>query len=70
MKKWTVKEVEYLEDYWGKSSITNISNHLNRSISSVKEKAYKLGLGNHLDASAEITLNKLFKAIFKRNIES
>ena len=70
MKKWTVKEVEYLEDYWGKSSITNISNHLNRSISSVKEKAYKLGLGNHLDASAEITLNKLFKAIFKRNIDS
>lgn len=70
MNKWTKEEVEYLEDKWGELTILSIAKNLNRTVNSIKLKAYKLGLGTHLDAGEEITLNKLFNCIYQRNTDS
>ncbi|MEH7457572.1 hypothetical protein V7183_10145 [Bacillus sp. JJ1127] len=43
---WKKEELEYLEQYWGTYSIKRMANKLGRSISAVKLKAYRIGLGD------------------------
>lgn len=62
-KKWSIEEVEYLEEKWGMTSIPSIAKHLGRSINSVKNKAYKLGLGRFIHQGEYITLHQLITAI-------
>lgn len=54
-KWWNKEEIEFLEDNWGYKSIPAIAKSLNRTISAVKAKAVKLGLGDHLDSGKYIT---------------
>lgn len=64
-KYWTEEEVHYLQEKWGTSSIKNISRRLNRSISAVRLKAFRIGLNDaklHFDG---ITLNQLAMALNK-----
>lgn len=63
MKKWTVEEVEYLQEHWGAISIPSIAKKLNRSIYAIKSKAYKTGLGRHIHHGEYVTFNQLIKAI-------
>lgn len=62
-RNWTNEEVEYLEDKWGQTSITGIAKELKRSINSVKEKAYRIGLTRHIHSGEYITYNQLLVAI-------
>ena len=48
-KFWTQEEEEILSDLWGNKPIEYIANKLNRTVSSLKNKAYQLGLGSQLD---------------------
>ena len=60
VRRWTEEEVHYLEENWGTLLIKGIANKLDRSISAVKQKAYKLGLGNYIESGDYITLHQLF----------
>lgn len=62
-KNWSIEEVEYLEEKWGMTSIPSIAKHLGRSINSVKNKAYKLGLRRFIHQGEYITLHQLISAI-------
>ena len=64
--KWTMEEFEFLKNNWGKLSKQEIAEKLNRSFSSVYIKAARIGLKNYFVYSEEITLNALYKMIYKR----
>jgi len=42
--KWTKKEIDYLQEYYGVSSLQTIAKNLNRTLNSVKIKAKRLNL--------------------------
>lgn len=48
-KKYTDRELLYLETSWGRVSVGHIASRLKRSECAIKTKAYKLGLGSPLD---------------------
>lgn len=62
-REWTEKEVDYLEDNWGKTSIPAIAKKLNRGIGSVKNKASKIGLKRFYHQGEYVTLHQLIIAI-------
>lgn len=62
-KNWTKEEIEILEDKWGTVSIPQIAKVLNRTVHSIKCKAYKIGLGTFIDSGEYVTFNKFTKAI-------
>lgn len=66
-KKWTQKELDYLDNNWGRASIPSIAKKLNRSVNAVKIKAVRRGLGCHLHSGERITLFEFCEAIGKRN---
>lgn len=53
----------YLEENWGTFSIPTIAKNLGRSVSAVKLRATKIGLGPVLEAGEYVTLNQLFVAV-------
>lgn len=62
-RKWTQKELEYLEDSWGTISIESIATNLGRTKDAVQLKANRIGLGAFLEAGDYITLNQLRKEL-------
>ena len=64
-KRWTATEYEYLEDAWGRFSLTAIAERLGRSPAAVKLKVVRNGLGAFLAAGDYITVHQLFLAIGK-----
>lgn len=56
---WTKEEVLFLEEKWGIISIPGLAKNLNRSVTAIKQKARRLGLGTHLYAREEITFSSL-----------
>lgn len=62
-KEWTKDEVDYLQDKWGVISIKGIAKHLDRNVSSVKQKAQKIGLGDPRMNFEGITVCQLAKAL-------
>lgn len=48
-RRWTKEEETLLSDLWGTESIENISKKLNRTISSIMNRVYVLGLGTQID---------------------
>lgn len=60
---WTHDEEDYLQDRWGKASISAIAKNLGRSVAAVKCHATKLGLGGVLLAGDYITLSQLICAV-------
>ena len=63
MKRWTPAEETYLQDRWGIASIPAISKKLGRSVSAVRIRAHRLGLGPALMGGEYITLNQLLFAV-------
>lgn len=57
-KVWTQEDETYLEDSWGKVSVTGIAKKLDRSPQAVKIRAGRLGLGPALMAGDYITFNQ------------
>lgn len=66
-KKWTEKEIMYLEESWGTISIKGIAKKLKRSEGAIINKARKLKLGSFVDAGDLISLNQLLIAIGQGN---
>jgi hypothetical protein len=61
IKNWTIEEVNSLEESWGKYSLSTISKRLGRTEQAIKQKAFKLGLGNPVDNYGGFTLHALSK---------
>lgn len=66
-KKWTEKEIMYLEESWGTISIKGIAKKLKRSEVAIINKARKLKLGSFVDAGDLISLSQLLIAIGQGN---
>ncbi|MCK1996815.1 hypothetical protein MPH47_06165 [Psychrobacillus psychrodurans] len=60
---WTLEELDYLEDSWGKYSIKSMAKKLGRSIEGVKQKAIKIGLDDARTHYDGITISQLSQAI-------
>lgn len=58
-KKWTDKEVQYLESHYEKRGAIPIAKKLNRSVLSVRKKAEKLGLSVTGDMLSVGTLSRM-----------
>jgi hypothetical protein len=69
-KNWTAAEVEYLEDNWGSVSLPSLAKQLERSVSAVKTKAFKLELGPYLESGDYITLNQLCIALGRKGVHT
>jgi hypothetical protein len=69
-KNWTELEVNYLEESWGAVSLGHMSRKLNRSVSSVVQKARRLGLKDALHSGDFITYNQLMKALGRGQVSS
>lgn len=61
--KWSPEDEAYLKDKWGTISIPAIANNLGRSVSAIKIRAQRLGLGPVLMSGDYITLNQLLIAV-------
>lgn len=46
---WTSEEEEILSDLWGTVSVDKIAEKLDRTVSSIKNKAFQLGLGSQME---------------------
>lgn len=66
-RRWTYGEVNYLKDKWGDVSIKSIALKLHRSISSIKQKAQRLGLTRMTEWGDYITFNQLVQIINGNN---
>lgn len=62
-RKWTEEEVVYLEERWGVVSIDVIAKKLNRTVGSVRKKAYYLKLGKWIDNIQYIKFKDLIIAL-------
>lgn len=62
-RTWTEAEHTFLRDNWGKTSLPNITKKINRSPSSILNKAARFGLGPFLESGGYISYNQLFKTI-------
>lgn len=64
-RTWTSEDIAYLEDSWGTVSIRHIAKKLGRSVSAVKQKAQRIGLGDPTLHYEGITISQLMKALDK-----
>lgn len=62
-RKWTISEIEYLENEWGSQSVPAIAKALDRTEIAITNKAWKLGLGRFTMSGDYITLYELFEAL-------
>ncbi|GKU79803.1 HTH domain-containing protein [Paenibacillus sp. L3-i20] len=62
-RQWTKEEVEFLENRWGVVSLKAIAQKLDRNMSSVKQKAEHIGLGDARMNFDGITICQLAKAL-------
>ncbi|MGL5459662.1 MAG: hypothetical protein ACRDBY_08605, partial [Cetobacterium sp.] len=66
-RRWSDKEILFLEDNWGNISIPRIAKKLNRTITAIKLKASRLGFDRHLHSMKYITFNQLLIALGLNN---
>ncbi len=62
-RKWTPEEIEYLSSNWGTVSYSGICRKLGRSEQSIRQKAYKLGLGPFIECGDYVTLHQVSMAL-------
>ena len=62
-KRWTDKDKDLLEKYWGEASLSLIAKKLNRTENAVKTKAHEMQLGPIKDGFDGFTLRELTKLI-------
>jgi excisionase family DNA binding protein len=58
-KKWSEKEIEYLDENWGKSTLASLSTHLKRTKKAVVLKSKRLKLGASTRADEYLTANQV-----------
>lgn len=62
-RNWTKDELDYLRDNWGSLSIRTIAKNLGRTVTAIRLKAYREGLGPFLESGEYLTLNQLYMVI-------
>lgn len=62
-RRWTDKEIKYLSESWGVTSIPTIASSLGKSITAVERKANRLKLGSFMHCGDYITLPQLWEAL-------
>ena len=62
-KHWKPDEEAYLQENWGKYSVTSLAKHLGRTPGAVKLRASRMGLGAFRMGGDYITLNQLHIAV-------
>lgn len=60
-KTWTKEEIDYLLDRWGEVSVKGIADRLGRSISAVRQKGYRIGLGKPTDHMDGVLVHQFAK---------
>lgn len=60
---WKKEELEYLEENWGNQNVELIAKKLKRTVTAVRAKAVRLGLGSQLENSDYISFNALIDAL-------
>lgn len=60
---YSIEETDYIEDNWGKTSITGIAKKLNRPVGGLINKVNRMELGSFLENGEYITVHQLFIAI-------
>lgn len=63
---YTKEEIEYLENNWGKKSMIEIANELNRSSIGIEIKASRLGLGGILNADEYLSAKQIAEILGKK----
>ena len=66
-KKWSKKEIEYLDENWGKIPLASLSTHLKRTKKAVALKSKKLKLGASTRADEYLTARQVAKIL---NVDS
>ncbi len=69
-RRWTVEEIEYLTESWGKLSVATIAKKLNRTEKAIIEKKDRLKLGSFNVNSGYISLNELLRYMYRNNSNS
>lgn len=62
-KFWTDKEIDYLENNYGRYPLSVMSKKLNRTEAAIKEKCTKLGLTSALNNTGLLNTNDIAKAL-------
>lgn len=62
-REWTLEELQFMKDNWGKLSKKQIAENLNRGYQGLIIKAGRIGLKNYFVYSEEVTLNHLYRLI-------
>ncbi|WP_343101910.1 hypothetical protein [Romboutsia sp. MSSM.1001216sp_RTP31141st1_G3_RTP31141_220114] len=65
-RRWSKKEIEYLQEKWGIESIKNIAKKFNRTELAIAIKARRLNLGVYLKSGDYITFNELLNTLSSR----
>lgn len=63
IKPYSQEELEYIESNWGAKSINAMAKYLGRTPNGVRQKGYKIGLGDPLLSIDGITINELAKSL-------
>jgi len=66
-KKWSEREIEYLDENWGKSTLASLSTHLKRTKKAVVLKSKRLKLGASTRADEYLTARQVAKIL---NVDS
>lgn len=66
-KPWSANEEAMLEEKWGLVSVPQLSKILGRSKDAIRVRAFRLGLGRHIESGYRISVNQLFQRISMRN---
>ncbi len=61
--KWSAENLAYLEDSWGRLSLSTICKNLGRTENAVKLKVTRLGLGAFLENGEYVTFHQLLKCL-------
>lgn len=67
---WLIDEELLLDDLWGIKPIEKIAETLNRSVSSIRNKAYELGLGSQIENNYEGLTIKMICQLFNVQINT
>lgn len=66
-KKWSEKDINYLDENWGKSTLASLSTHLKRTKKAVVLKSKRIGLGASTRADEYMTARQVAKML---NVDS
>lgn len=67
-RRWSEADDEYLEEIWGSYPVSVIARKLGRTVTGVKGRAYKLGLGRQTENSEWLPLTTVLEALYGRGI--